>query len=351
MCKVLCERVDRLTPIWLLTLVLGIALVILLLIPPFSYSADYYTYIETAKHFSGIPVEKVFEYRIIKPLTGGAILVGSYIAGSYERAFLWIAILGFIFSVPLAYRLGLVVLRDKLSAAMFVMWIMLSYPMLRYGLDIGTDSIAWALYLAAMLGLAWFWFEGRLNALWFALVTILIAFFWKEYSVVNLLALQALVLMKDVGPLLTRAKRLLILDGVFVLPHILWQIFVYQTYQYSYYDWYFKTKPETPQMTAFFLAKSLFALLMVGWIVIPLAVLKWREYATDVRAFLLVSLLSASLAFAWGWSSSRLFFVLAPPLALLALLYLRRAVPRPAYFIALGSLVPLSHLAWYVISV
>lgn len=316
---------------------------------PFQISADYYTYLQTADLFAGLPVEQMFGFRILKPLTSYGLLWISSVTGSYESAFWWIMLAGFAACAPVAYSIGKRFFDNDAAAATYMLWIMLSYPMLKYGLEMATDSIAWLFYLLSILSLAVYWLGKKDAALWTAMVWITLGFFWKEYVVVSLVALHLLVFLDRRRTWRDSLVLLVKLDALFVIPHALWQIHVFQAYGYTYFDWYFVQDRPYREWTPYHYGKSLFALLMFGWAFVFLGIRKWHaEYTSTVLVAVLV--LASGLCFVWGWPSSRLFFVLMPPLALIGVFgLLQTCKTRLAYTIGSG-LVLGGHLAWLLMN-
>jgi hypothetical protein len=222
---------------------------------------------------------------------------------------------------------------------------MLSYPMLKYGLEMATDSIAWLFYLLSILSLAVYWLGKKDSALWTAMIWITLGFFWKEYVVVSLVALHAFVLLDRRRSTKDSLILLAKLDTIFVIPHILWQAYVFQMYGYTYFDWYFVQDRPYREWTPYHYGKSLFALLMFGWVFVFLGIRKWRaEYAYSLFAAVLVA--ASSLCFVWGWPSSRLFFVLTPPLALVGVYGFTQTSKTRLMYLSGLILVLGSHLAW-----
>lgn len=324
----------------------ALAAILKLKFVPFQISADYYTYLQTANLFAGLPVEQMFGFRILKPLTSYGLLWVSSLTGSYESAFWWIMMAGFIACVPVAYAIGKHFFGSEKSGIVYMLWIMLSYPMLKYGLEMATDSIAWLFYFLSTLFLVVYWLQKKESALWIAMIWITLGFFWKEYVVVSLIAMHALVLMDRTRSFSESVILLVKLDALFVVPHAIWQLYVFQTYGYTYFDWYFVQDRPYREWTPYHYGKSLFALLMLGWVFACIGFQKWSRLGYEKLLLAGVLTLAASFCFVWGWPSSRLFFVLTPPLALIGVFGFEQICKKPWQYWSGMAAVLGGHLAW-----
>ncbi|MCC7522720.1 glycosyltransferase family 39 protein [Candidatus Uhrbacteria bacterium] len=317
---------------------------------PFQISADYYTYLQTADLFAGLPVEQMYGFRILKPLTSYGLLWVSSLTGSYESAFWWIMMVGFVACLPVAYSIGKHFFGKEKSGIVYMLWIMLSYPMLKYGLEMATDSVAWLFYFLSTLFLVLYWIQKKESALWIAMVWITLGFFWKEYVVVSLIALHVLVLLDRKRPLIDSIVLLAKLDALFVIPHAVWQVYVFQTYGYTYFDWYFVQDRPYREWTPYHYGKSLFALLMLGWAFVFVGLKQWKQFGYEKLLLAAVLVFAASFCFIWGWPSSRLFFVLTPPLALVGVYGFERICKKDWQY-WFGLIVVLGgHLAWLLMN-
>lgn len=133
--------------------------------------------------------------------------------------------------------------------------------------------------------------------------------------------------------------------------NLAWQTYVYITYQYTYLSWYtmggvggFKT-----EFTIRNLVKSVGALLGLAWLLVPFGMLRSPGLAHWQKGFLVIAIPASLLAFAWGNVSSRLFFVMAPAFALLALLPLAR-IQNPYLRYGMLTLILMGNMAWLVLS-
>ncbi len=178
-----------------------------------------------------------------------------------------------------------------------------------------------------------------------------VGFLWKEYSVVSAIIFGLAVLFHPELSRRARLKNFAVFAGIFAAVHLVWQVYVYVRYHYTYLSWYqtagasgFRT-----ECTIKNLVKSTGAILGLAWLLIPSGLFQFLTLAWWQKRFLVIAIPVSMMAFFWGYVSSRLFFVMAPAFALLAVLALARiqnAYARYGIFV----LIIAGNLAWLVLS-
>lgn len=312
-------------------------------------SSDYSTYVATAELFSGKNVTDVFPERILKPLAPALVAAGAPFVGFFT-AFLVEVLLMYAALVAAFYYLALHFFSDRHAALLTTLLGSLSYPILRYGLDLYTETGALFFYVLA-LGLTLSYMKvPRRSTLIGAGVIIGLGLLWKEYTVVNGLIL-GIVLLCESRSMPERIERLVILAITSLGPTLAIQYWVYIAYGYTYLNWYQSggISGFATEFTVLNLTKSTAALLGLGWLLVPIAV-KYRSALDTIQTrFISIVVPSTLVVFAWGYVSSRLFFVMAPAFMLLATFGLLR-FPRPLQY-ALLTLILAANIAWLTVSI
>ncbi len=297
-------------------------------------NSDYQSYIATAQVLSGLPAQ-AYPERLLKPLAPLVVAAAAPALG-FPAAFVLEVVL-FYFAFALAfYALAYAFLEDRWLALVAALFGALSYPMLRYGLDLYTETGAQFFYLLSLL-LTLFYLRMPSRRLLLAnALAIGIGFLWKEYSAVAGLAF-ALVLLFERGTLRRRAAGLGLLAFVALIPTVLVQLWVYAAYHYTYLSWYLQGGASgfATQFTLHNLAKSLAALLGLAWLLVPVGIWHLPELSAVQRRFLAMVIPASFAALLWGYVSSRLFYVMAPALVLLAVYGLAR-LPRWVHVLAVA---------------
>ena len=308
-------------------------------------NSDYESYLDTAHLFSGVPAHAHPE-RLLKPLAPLGVAAGTPIMGP-ASAFLF-EMLVFYLALGLAmYALGWAFFGDQRLAAFGALLCTLSYPMLRYGVDLYTETGAIFFYVSSLWLTAAYLSRPSERLRVMNALMIGVGFLWKEYSVVAGM-IFALALAFEQVAWRERVRNLALLAVVALIPTALVQAWVYSAFYYTYLDWYriggrsgFAT-----QFTLHNVVKSFGALLALAWLLVPLGFLRLRSLEAWQKRFLLVAIPVPFVCLAWGFVSSRLFFVAAPAFILLALLGIR-TWPRWAQY-AIVALCIAVNVFWLV---
>lgn len=317
---------------------------------PLTPSSDYTQYLATAHALAGDTGFEASPQRILKPLAPATVALLAPLFGSFEEAFLFQALAGYLLLIVCMYVLAREFLKDEHLAILTTLLSALSYPILKYGVDLTTETVAIALYCLSLFLTLRFLKKPRLHTFWWNVAVVTIAFFWKEYAVVSGAAFGIAILLH---PSLTWGEKIRCI-GLFGLTfgivHALWQTYVYLTYHYTYFSWY--QGGGAPgfsfEYTAKNLLKSTAALLGVAWLFVPHGLTHARSLETSKRRFLLATVPPPFMAFAWGYVSSRLFYVIAPPFLLLAGMGLKNISNRSRYLL-IGFAIA-ANITWLFLS-
>ena len=292
----------------------------------FSINGDAYQYMETAKLFLGQPAES-FPSRILKPLGPLGIAWLSFLTGgNLAVAFEAEAIIFYIFLALAVYALFHLFFKDKwLSLAGALIYIS-SYPLLKYGLDLFTESGAQLFWVLAAIGVIRFYKRPDNFNLFLTSLMVVVGMLWKEYSSLGMVFLYLVICFHPQLPKMEKLKKLFLSTVAVGLPLIAWQIVVYFIYHYSYLDWYKLgiSAPSGSEYQPFFVVKSIIGVYLAAWLLVPLGLIKWREFTVEQKFLIKCLILPSFMFLLWTGVSSRLYFVLALLLTLLAINGLRK---------------------------
>lgn len=317
---------------------------------PLTPNSDYTSYVSTAQYFSGIPSAEVYPQRILKPLGPLGVAVLELAATPQTAFIIEVLIFYFLFGGAL-YFLAFEFFQDRRAALIAALLGTVSYPMMRYGLDLYTETGAQFFYVLALLFMLRYLKAPSYSRLLAAAVTIGIGLLWKEYSLVTGFGF-GLMLLFERTPFGQKIKNLILLGVGSLLPSLLVQAWVFENLHYSYLDWYrtggangFATE-YTPKN----LIKSVAALLGLGWVFVPSGVFQIKKlgFGEPRFNFILFSTLASLLCLAWGFVSSRLFFVVAIPAILIAVTAMMR-LPKKMQIVA-TTVILLGNVVWLVVS-
>lgn len=321
---------------------------------PLVMSTDGVTYIESAQFLSGsggVPHPE----RLLKPL--GPLAIGLFtkiFSGNYLDGFLALnIILYFVFAVAAWYFVR-TFFNDDRWGFYGALLLLFAYPALKYGLDYYTDLGSWVLYLVALTGIILYSRNPSRRSFIITAFIVAVGFLWKEYSV---LAGVTLVLVLFSQSLISARERLVRLGLLVLIVSIIVgiaQYVVYVKFHFTYLDWYLiGTKGEIPAIsehTPWFMSKSFFAVFLLGWVAAILGAVRLKRLSSADRWLIISIGLPLVLLFFWGYVSSRLYFVAAPLLTLLAVhgitTYLESKTRR---ILVVGAII-LVNFGWLLVS-
>ncbi len=214
-----------------------------------------------------------------------------------------------------AYWFGSVLFQKKSAGFLCAVFIVGSFPMVKYGLDYFTETGAWALYFLSLAGMVLWYRNPSSYWHWFVAVTLLAGLLWKEYAVLAGLTFFLVICFHTRVSITHKVLVLLQVAAITLIPWAMWQYHVYTTFSYSYLDWMkIGAAPEAyaTMYTVPAVVKSIFVLLGVGWLYVLYGFLQWKKISPEVKYFIGAMLLPAFGFLLWGYVSSRLFFSLVP---------------------------------------
>ncbi|MFA5124400.1 MAG: glycosyltransferase [Patescibacteria group bacterium] len=318
----------------------------------FSINGDAYQYMETAKLFMGQMAES-FPSRILKPLGPMGIAGLSFLTGgNLSLAFEIEAIIFYVFLALAVYVLFYLFFKNRGMALLGALIYISSYPLLKYGLDLFTESGAQLFWVLAAIGVIRFYKRPNNFNLFLTSLMVVVGMLWKEYSSLGMAFLYLVICFHPQLPRAEKLKKLFLSTLAVGLPLIAWQIVVYFIYHYSYLDWYKLgiSAPSGSEYQPFFVVKSIVGVYLAAWLLVPLGLIKWREFTADQRFLVKCLILPSFMFLLWTGVSSRLYFVLALLLTLLAVNGLRKYFYRWPSRVAVVIVIVLVDYLWLLTS-
>ncbi len=313
-------------------------------------SSDYIEYVATAHAFAGeSPLEKAPPNRVLKPLAPLLIALLIPFLGDHD-ATLFQSLVFYLALVALMYFFAYEFLRDHYLAFLATLLVSLSYPMLKYGVDIFTETGAIFFYTLSLFLTLRILRAPRPSLIIINAIVIAVGFLWKEYSIVAGVTFGLVLLFH---PTLSRAEKwkyIFVFGAIGALIAIPWQIFVALKYHYWYGSWYHSNAGPgfAMEFTLKNVLKSIAAVLGLAWLLVPLGFKKRNFLEVPQTRFLQLSTWPPFMALAWGYISSRLFYVMAPPILMLGM-HGMREWPRRSQTIA-AAIIIAANIAWLFLS-
>ncbi len=317
---------------------------------PLAMDGDYGTYRDAAAHIAeGAPVTHDVALRMLKPLP---LLVIAALAPAigYESATLVQAVLFYFALIVAMFLLAHEFLKNRELAAYATLLVMLSYPVLKYGLELLTETGGLFFYIISLwLALCFVATPTWKLLLWNAVV-VTVGFFWKEYAIVSAVIFGLAILFHAALSWRAKAYFVAAYGAIFLGAHVPWQMYVDAVYQYSYQSWFSEggAVGYASEYTLKNIVKSTAALLGIAWLLVPLGARSFGRLHAVQRRFLALAMLPPLVSFAWGYITSRLLYVLAPQFVLLAVEGMR-PWRREAQIAAVGVTI-LGNVLWLFMS-
>ncbi|MFA6593797.1 MAG: glycosyltransferase [Candidatus Buchananbacteria bacterium] len=318
----------------------------------FSVNGDAYQYMETAKLFMNQPAES-FPSRILKPLGPlGIAWLSPLTGGDLSAAFEAEAIIFYIFLALAVYALFNLFFKDKWLALTGALIYISSYPLLKYGLDLFTESGAQLFWVLAAIGVVRFYKRPNNFNLFLTSLMVVVGMLWKEYSSLGMVFLYLVIFFHPLLPAGEKFKKIFLSTVAVGLPLIAWQVVVYFNYHYSYLDWYKLgiSAPSGSEYQPFFVVKSIVGVYLAAWLLVPLGLINWREFTVDQKFLIKCMILPSFMFLLWTGVSSRLYFVLALLLTLLAINGLKKYFHRCPSRAAVVAVIILIDYLWLLTS-
>ncbi len=318
-----------------------------------THSSDWDTYVLTARYMAGEQVDNPggvsIPQRYLKPLYPEYLALAHTFV-DYDSAALAQSVFFYLALIVALFFLAYEFFEDRFTATVFVVLTAFSYPVLKYGIDVYTETGAWLSYVLSLY-LTLRFLKRPSKSLFLANVAVVtVGFLWKEYVIVSAAVFGLAILFHAGLSLKQKILALLSYAAVFLAVQIPWQVHVMHVFHFSYLDWYRMggTSGFSYQFTFKDILKSTAALLGLMWVFVPLGFRRLPQASSPRRLFIYLSAPIPLIGYAWGYISSRLLYVIAPPMLLVALLGIREWPRRTQIMIAAVAFI--LNIIWLALS-
>lgn len=317
---------------------------------PLTISTDAHSYMDSARLISGEEAENAYPGRLLKPLAPiGIALLAPFFGGNMITAFLALNILCYVFLALAAYILMLLFTTDRFLAMLGTIIFISTYPVLEYGLNLYSEMGAWALYVFAIAGAVRYYRDASWKNFLITLGAVAVGLLWKEYAVLAGIFFGLTILVETTSGGKEKLMRIVLLGAISALVMGIMGLIVYAKFHYTIIDFLREassTSPEQSQYHIYFITKSLFGVFLLGWGLVLAGLWYWRTLPRADQWMLALLLPPSMMFLLWTFVSSRLYYVIAPLLAILALHGLRSLSERRFAQIALVVLVLAGNYVW-----
>jgi len=293
---------------------------------PLTTSTDGDTYMSSAQLLSG-DNGAVFPGRLLKPLAPlGIALFAPLFHGDFVAGVLALNILCYFLLAIVMYALLLLFTTERFLAMLGTLVFLSTYPILEYGLNLYSEMGAWLLFVAALLGIVRYYRDASWKNFFIATATVAGGLLWKEYSVIPGIFFGLVLLHESTHTWKEKIARIGILGTCSAVTLGSMALLIYLNYHYTYVDWIREAAlvdPTQSQRHPYFILKSLFAVFILGWGLVLAGLVNWRSMSHRDQWTLALLFPPSMMFLLWTFVSSRLYYIVAPLLAILALHGLR----------------------------
>lgn len=316
---------------------------------PLTVSTDSYSYIDSARLMSG---EEVAPYpgRLLKPLAPfGIMLFATLFNGDMVAGFLALNVFSYFLLAVATYIFLLFFTPDRILAMLGTLIFTSTYPVLEYGLNLYSEMGAWLFFVVALIGAVRYYRDASWKNFFIALSAISVGLLWKEYSILSGIFFAFILLFEQTRTRKEKFLRLVTLCATSALAVGVVALAVYLKYHFTYFDWLREAAsvgPTQSQHTFYYMIKSLFGVYLLGWGLALVGLWHWRMLSRTDRWILVLLSLPSVMCLLWTFVSSRLYYVLAPLLAVLALHGLRTLSERRSVQVSLVVVIIIGSYVW-----
>ncbi|MDO8669441.1 MAG: glycosyltransferase family 39 protein [Candidatus Buchananbacteria bacterium] len=314
----------------------------------------------------GGETEKMLKTRILTTplMLYFSIAAGQFLGGGYAGMF-FINLIFYFLIILVFYELVKAIYQSHKVALIASVLFFANYCFTNYGPTYRTDIGGWFFFLLTAL-LAVNYFKTRQKKFfWLAILASSVGVLFKEYGALGLTTLGILILFLPLTPW-QKIKELIKTAILFSIIPVLYYIFVYLKFGFSYIDRYLYAVDATILNTAdpginwsiILLIKVLGWLFLAGWPIFAYGL--YQEYKNfDLKRFkILLALLPASIAFlAWPGLTQRIAFIFVPLLSMVSAFGLSKLKNKYVIILiliayaAVGYLIRNSFLPWDLLKV
>ncbi|OGZ12845.1 MAG: hypothetical protein A2942_03045 [Candidatus Lloydbacteria bacterium RIFCSPLOWO2_01_FULL_50_20] len=306
-------------------------------------------YLNNARIISGEPATP-FPGRLLKPLTPlGIALFAPLFHGDMVSGFVMLNVLCYILFALAAYVLLLLFTADRFLAMLVTLMFISTYPILEYGLNLESDMGSWLLFVLTIFGSVRYYRAASWKNFGIAVAAVVVGLLWKEYAIPAGIFLGLVVLFEPTQTWKEKFFRIFVLAAFSALAVGIMQWIIYAKYHYTYIDFFREaasTSPSQSQRHLYFIGKSLFAVFLLGWGLVLAGLLRWRSIPRSDQHILALLFPPSMMFLLWTSVSSRLYYIVAPLLAILALHGLRSLTERRLVQVCIVVAIMVGSYAW-----
>jgi 4-amino-4-deoxy-L-arabinose transferase-like glycosyltransferase len=280
---------------------------------------------------TGTDISSYLQRMLTTPLMLASSMAIGSLFGDYSKGMFFLNVAFYLFSIPVFYRIGMLVYDDTRTAFIGTILFITSWGIFSFGPTYLADMGGWFFFLLTTLcALTYYRNPGEKRFFYLGILSSIIGVLFKEYGALGMSSLILLTLMVKEKTLTTRMKEALIAVALFGGALLLYYIWFYTEFNYSYLDWYRyniesyggEDATSTNMYNVTDLIKVVVLIFFAGW---PLFLIGAIREIRDVlrgnqtRLMILLALLPASLAFLlWPAFTHRVAVILIPWVALVA---------------------------------
>lgn len=336
---------NRIVPSWLPPVLLVVLVALTFLVLPPRVSSDSTTYLEAMSVvITGHAPEGFRPNRILTTIGGlEMITFGGLFTGSILSSWYTVNALFYFFGMWIFYLFLRRFLRDETGWVSLLGMLMLAtnYTTISFGLNYLLDIGGWFFYIAALYFAYRFMESGRRDYLYWAAFLTGFGGLFKEYALCAAIPVVLSLIYREYKHPKTFWKRLLMTAILGVLPLALFYTWVYQSYGYTYADWFSFNEARyglsygSRALEYIKVFGSLFTFLW--FLIIPglyLVLNRGRALFSSQRLMFLGGVfLSALPVFFWPAITQRVYFIPVIFGALLASLFLKHEERRLWFYV------------------
>jgi len=263
---------------------------------------------------------------LTSPLLIKSSIFFSYFTGGYFSGLLTVNIIFYFLLTVVFYKLARLVLENDRAAFLATILLAGNYCAYNYGITFVADIGGWFfMTLASFFAVRYFLSPKKSEYFYYAILASAIGTLFKETGALGMLSLGCLILWQPNFTLPQKIRKILLAAVLYPILPLLYQLYVYWQYNFSYFDWYYynlnayllNSNDSGSRYSMILLIKVLGWMFLAGW---PIFIygLYWQYKNWSLKRFkILSSLLPQGLSFlAWPALTQRIAFVFGPWLSL-----------------------------------
>lgn len=292
------------------------------------------SYLNAMYYFDGSSVGGDISSYLQRMLTAPLMLLSSMMLGlflgDYATGMFALNVAFYLISIPIFYRIGLLIFNSTRVAFIATILYFTNWGLFSFGPTYLADMGGWFFFLLTTL-FALLYYRNRSVRKWFYLgiLSSIIGVFFKEYGA---LGIASLILLTCISGATIRVKfrEIFLTILIFGTSLLLYYIWFYFSFHYSYFDWYtynYESYGSIEATSSFMyslpnLIKVVTLIFLPGWPLFLLGIAHlWKKInvGTKDQILILAALAPASFAFLiWPAFTHRVAWILVPWAALIA---------------------------------